>query len=76
MDELTVKVKVDTEAEMYPVLVIYEGDGQFEIPAALLAALRHAQEMVDIAEGAIMAHIDAAYPNVPIIVEWLHDHRG
>lgn len=69
----TVKVQVNTEAEMYPVLDIREGDSQFEIPAALLAALIHAEEAVTIAQAAIMKHIGAAYPDARAVAEWLED---
>jgi hypothetical protein len=69
----TVKVQVNTEAEMYPVLDIREGDSQFEIPAALLAALTHAQKAVAAAETAIMEYIGAAYPGPTAVHEWLED---
>lgn len=75
----TVKVNVDTEVEAYPVLSIREAEQGseygYEIPRPLLEALDHAQEMVEVAEAAIMERIGATYPDAGAVADWLKDRE-
>jgi hypothetical protein len=76
-DRKTVDVCVNTEVEWYPVLDIREAEeGEsraFAVPAALLHALRGAQDAVSATEAAIMEFITATHPDARDVADWVRD---
>lgn len=68
-----VRVEIDTQVEVYPVLHIAESPdrGLVDIPRELWATLRAAQTEVDEAESAIMRYVGEHYPAVTSVQEWL-----
>jgi hypothetical protein len=69
-----VTVRVETDAEAYPTLIINEvghADQGYVIPAALMDALAAAEAAVDKAEEAIMRHIAQQNPDAGDIAYWV-----
>lgn len=80
MDELT-RVRIDTEAEEYPVLAVEEignpePDAGWDIPTELLTNLRESYTAVGEAELAIMRYVAEHHPDARFAREWLGDHSG
>lgn len=72
----TIRVRVETETEAYPVLSIYEigeSDGGFEIPDELLDVLTSADQAVRDAEKKIMKYIARKYPDAIDVIDWVKD---
>jgi hypothetical protein len=71
-----VTIRVQTDVETYPTLVISEvgrADQGYVIPAALMEALAAAEAAVGKAEEAIMRHIAQHNPEARDIAEWVRD---